>query len=235
MINWLSDFEWSRCPSGYGVTDRWSLNPGEEEKIDNVEVIAPKSQEKVAYRPFAKVEGRDLYLLFAHITTTNGLLGFMEKYGLLSTNSWQWGDSVRGALEEAKFFRDLISKGRSPKNVAAIFNSKLRTAEIASNKKAGMDAPTQIDPRNLYVWIGSVDVVAHPSRGIHFRFKPDSLMDALWWQITSKLSGDCSFATCRSCGLLFERGVGAGRRADAEFCSDEHRIHFNSFKRSKRE
>jgi len=32
---------------------------------------------------------------------------------------------------------------------------------------------------------------------------------------------------------FFEAGRGTGRRLDAKFCSDEHRIAFNSLKRSR--
>jgi len=40
---------------------------------------------------------------------------------------------------------------------------------------------------------------------------------------------------CAHCGAMFEAGRGAGRRADAKFCSDEHRVAFNSLKRSNHE
>ena len=37
---------------------------------------------------------------------------------------------------------------------------------------------------------------------------------------------------CLSCEKIFEAGGNSGRRADAKFCSDQHRIKYNSDKRT---
>jgi hypothetical protein len=38
---------------------------------------------------------------------------------------------------------------------------------------------------------------------------------------------------CLKCGETFLSGAGTGRRLDAKFCSDAHRIAYNSFKRTE--
>ena len=40
-------------------------------------------------------------------------------------------------------------------------------------------------------------------------------------------------AKCRYCETVFLVGPGTGRRMDALFCCDEHRVRYNSLKRSK--
>jgi hypothetical protein len=63
----------------------------------------------------------------------------------------------------------------------------------------------------------------------------NSLMDGLWLQLAQKVSGEAKFRTCElpSCRQIFEVGSNSSRRADARFCSDAHRIEFNSRKRTK--
>jgi hypothetical protein len=179
---------------------------------DNCDVIAAKSPAQVTYRPFLEGGAEDLYLIFAQVGTSNKLLEFVEKYGLLDSAI---DTPVPFYLEEAKFFKSLISHHESPKVVAEKFKSR------GGKRGGGVQ------------WVGSINIVANPSRGMRFTFAPHYLIDALWFQLTFKLSGNCSFADCRLCGHLFERGVAAGRRADAEFCTDEHRKRFNSLKRAK--
>ena len=65
------------------------------------------------------------------------------------------------------------------------------------------------------------------------RLMPQSLLDALWVQLGQVLSGSATIHQCQHCGQWFESGAGTGRRADAKFCSNEHKIAFHSLKRSK--
>jgi hypothetical protein len=60
-----------------------------------------------------------------------------------------------------------------------------------------------------------------------------SLLNALWFEAGEFLTRDAQVRECMYCGGWFETGPGIGRRADAKFCSDEHRIAFNSLKRSQ--
>jgi hypothetical protein len=63
-------------------------------------------------------------------------------------------------------------------------------------------------------------------------YKVGSLYEALWLQLGQKISSGHDLRRCAFCGEWFEAGAGTARRADAKFCSDEHRINFNSQKRS---
>ncbi len=59
------------------------------------------------------------------------------------------------------------------------------------------------------------------------------LLAALWVQVGQSIGSGAIIRRCQQCGELFEVGLGTGRRQDAKFCSDKHRIAFNSLKRSK--
>ena len=69
--------------------------------------------------------------------------------------------------------------------------------------------------------------------GIHLEFRPSTLIDALWLQLGQELSGGTEILRCIHCHQMFRAGPGTGRRADATFCCDEHRIRFNSLARSR--
>jgi len=69
--------------------------------------------------------------------------------------------------------------------------------------------------------------------GIRLEFRPSTLIDALWLQLGQELSGGTKILRCIHCHQMFRAGPGTGRRADATFCCDEHRIRFNSLERSR--
>jgi len=62
---------------------------------------------------------------------------------------------------------------------------------------------------------------------------PVRLLDALWLQVGQAVSGGCEWRKCLHCGDLFPVGGNSGRRLVAKFCTDEHRIKFNSLERSR--
>lgn len=64
------------------------------------------------------------------------------------------------------------------------------------------------------------------------RLSPSSLLNALWLQFGRSISGDACLRRCQHCDAWFEVGTGTGRRRDAKFCSYDHRVAFNSLKRS---
>jgi hypothetical protein len=80
--------------------------------------------------------------------------------------------------------------------------------------------------------IAEIDLIADPDRGVRLRLKTESLLNALWWQLVQKLSGNSMVRQCRHCGTLFEVGLGTKRRADATFCCNEHSVRFHSLRRS---
>jgi hypothetical protein len=66
-----------------------------------------------------------------------------------------------------------------------------------------------------------------------FKFRPPSLVNALAFEMGEFLTRDAQLRECQRCGAWFESGPGTGRRADAKFCCDDHRIAFNSLKRGQ--
>ena len=67
--------------------------------------------------------------------------------------------------------------------------------------------------------------------GARFQIMPTDLMQALWFQLGEVLASNIKLSSCLQCGKLFEVGVGSGRRADAKYCSDEHRTLYHSLNR----
>jgi hypothetical protein len=63
-----------------------------------------------------------------------------------------------------------------------------------------------------------------------WRFRPNTLRDALWLQFGQAVTAGIRVRSCLRCGTWFEAGT--DRRADAKFCSDAHRMSFNSLKRT---
>lgn len=71
-----------------------------------------------------------------------------------------------------------------------------------------------------------------------FRFvlslRPKSLIGGMWIQFARDLTQGARLPVCRHCGRIFPAGPGTGRRLDAEFCSKEHQVAFNSLERTRR-
>jgi hypothetical protein len=63
------------------------------------------------------------------------------------------------------------------------------------------------------------------------RVRPACLLDALWLQYAQ---ANTPSRECPQCHERFLVGAAAGRRADAEYCSKECRVKYNSLKRSRR-
>jgi hypothetical protein len=66
--------------------------------------------------------------------------------------------------------------------------------------------------------------------GMRLKVKPTCLLDALWLQLAQ---ANPRSRVCPQCRKSFLIGVAVNRRKDAQFCTDECRIKFNSLKRSR--
>jgi len=66
------------------------------------------------------------------------------------------------------------------------------------------------------------------------KFQPARLLDALWLQFAQAQSGGAQFRKCEHCAKPFLVGGNSRKRLVAKFCCDQHRIEFNSHKRSQR-
>ena len=57
---------------------------------------------------------------------------------------------------------------------------------------------------------------------------------ALTLRLYKVMVSDVVLRRCGYCNALFTAGLGTGRHLNAKFCSDEHRVLFNSLKRTPR-
>jgi hypothetical protein len=74
---------------------------------------------------------------------------------------------------------------------------------------------------------GEFSLAPDRDRRFRFVFQAASLMSAIWIQLAQKAAGGVRLQTCRHCGVWFEVGPGAGKRADSDFCKTSHRVAFN--------
>jgi hypothetical protein len=167
------------------------------------------------YRPL-DVFG-SLFAIFAGLRAADDVLHFVERFGPLTRDGLDAdkGELVEGVLAHADNMRDLF-----------IFS----TGDRAS--RAEIIATAQINPiAEMEVTLG----LDAGTRDLKLRLQPTSLLDALWLQAAQHLSGGATVRQCQQCAEWFEVGPGTGRRLDAKFCSDQHRISFNSLKRTTSE
>lgn len=161
----------------------------------------------------------NLFQIFIKVVTdTDGLLRFMQDYGPLTAYGLghvgqDGGERVLLVLHQARMMREIYQRA-----AATGKRPRFRADGIIMSTPASVEAAA--------VW-------SETEKAWHFELRPKYLMDALWLQFAQFLVGDQQLRTCKHCGTIFEAGRGTGRRLDAQFCSDEHRISFNSLRRSK--
>jgi hypothetical protein len=147
--------------------------------------------------------------------SADDVLYFIERFGPLTKNGLDTskGELVDGILAHSDAMRDLfmVLSGDRARRAKLI-------ADLRMSPFADLDITLELDPA---------------SEDLKVRLCPTSLLDAIWLQAARELSSGAAVRQCRHCGDWFETGPRTGRRADAKFCSDEHRIVFNSLKRTK--
>jgi hypothetical protein len=219
------DFEWWRDDAGYRYVPAAPGNPEPSEMSPLYKLIEPirsaisggrparivrRGGKLVPYRPFDKVDR--LYRIFASLGTTGEeLLDFVNRFGPLTEyGNQECGEEVLFALSAASVMRDLLSCSAGER---ATYFSQFGEKGVAWSR---IDVALTFNPM---------------SNKPQFRFTPPTLINALWLELGRALSSDASIRNCLHCGGWFEAGPGTGRREDAKFCSDAHRIAFNSRKR----
>jgi hypothetical protein len=199
---------WFRDPEGY------DLYPAEEDKPER---IVRRGGELEPFHPIERTNS--LYLVFAKSArNAQGLMSFMNEFGPLTDRGLDQscGESVPETVNEAQMMDDLIRHYASPRS-----------------------------PRRLGPWLGipmpwimvgnfsAAIVRLGAARRPSLELWPDSLLDAMWMQLGQAITGDVALRLCKFCGSPFSAGSGTARRADAQFCSHQHQVTFNSLKRSK--
>jgi hypothetical protein len=167
----------------------------------------------MAYRPLA--EYHELFPVFiSDARSAEGLIRFVEKFGPLTNAGLDpgVGEEVPALLREAQLMRGLLEMRAT------------RPQELVS----------RIGPGGMKLPGVQALVVADPvDGGLRLRLSPPDLLSALWMQLAQALGGGAKMRECMQCHEWFQVGAGTGRREDAKFCRDEHRIAFNSQKRTK--
>jgi hypothetical protein len=146
----------------------------------------------------------ELYKIFAKIRTPEAALNFVKNYGRFGRPDPK-GDSVQKVLGEAKE----MSK-RMNRLITSRFGANIPLTELSG-----------------------VLVSDRRSGGVELKIRPATLRDAMWLQLARSISDSARIRKCNFCKEWFRAGLGTDRRADAKFCSDEHRKRFNSLARSR--
>lgn len=165
----------------------------------------------VFHRPLDKT--RTLFLVFARsAVTAAGVLQFIQQYGPLTRQGLIEGESVPAVIREAQKMADLLGyyyPGR---------RSRARRLALPYVRLGTIDAYLELETR---------------TKRPQLELSPSDLLAGLWLQLAEEMSQGMRIHQCKHCGTWFEAGPATGRRGDAEYCSREHQIKFNSLKRRK--
>jgi len=215
------ELDWARDPKGYRLVE--TGRPKELRIVRNGTGHGPKN-----LPPFQPLSIDLLFKNFANIATTaQGALEFVRRWGSLTPEGWdeEAGDVVSEVTFHAEYMRGVLG--------------------VWAGKQKHLHMPVgrgQVGPHRLivspydtgYSSLLQAKVVWDPfAKALKWELRPASLLDALWLQLGQAVTANVQFRQCERCGQFFVAGPGTGRRLDAKFCSDEHRIAFNSLKRSK--
>jgi hypothetical protein len=215
-------FEWQRDTKGYRFID--ARVPRQRRAGETILTGDPGRPARIvrlggkleSYRPLASAP--DLYRAFARfVRDRDTALEFIQQYGPLTRAGIDpdEGDDVRRLVEQAKRMDALMA--------------------AAASDRAGL--AKRIGTHGMKLPEVDASLVVKPfSCELRMSLNPRSLLDALWLQCASRLSEGALIRECAQCGMWFEAGgSGMSRRRDAKFCCDEHRVIYNSLKRSKGE
>jgi hypothetical protein len=212
-------FIWQKDSAGYELTPGLERLP-ESEEVDDLlgpsavkrARVVPRGGQLITYEPPLGMDeeegGQPLYLRFANLLTAEDVLRFIEAYGLLAGKR---SDEIWHVLWQAAAFRSYLRRDEK------------RLASWVGMKKEGMR-------------LARLDLVLARDRttgDLRLQYQPPTLLAALWLQLGRRLTHERALRDCRHCGELFETGPGTGKRMDASFCSEAHRMLYHSRKRSK--
>jgi hypothetical protein len=200
--------------------------------------------------PFSPFDGNDaLFSAFASVTSVPSMLNFVEQHGLLHEPAY--GVQVsRGRTTKITLGGSLVSLdedglsivGDSPEGEDVSLHlqaAKLFRAILDQSAKGWRRTPPTLAESIAEAVadeaLGEISLTGDRRCGFQMVLTANSLMDGLWLQLSQKVADQAGFKTCElpSCRSIFEVGSSSGRRADARFCTDAHRIEFNSRKRTK--
>jgi hypothetical protein len=172
---------------------------------------------QISYRPIEMLD----QIFNAYINTEptpQGLLGFINRFGPFTRFGLDenFGESVEFAINNLNYTTDLIEAfGKTDK---------------ADQRRA---LATQLGPDGLVTPSIKVRVLFdEQTQTLRTEHVVQDLASALWLRLLEIQASDIVMRKCGHCGAWFTAGMGTGRHLNARFCTDEHRIAFNSLKRT---
>jgi hypothetical protein len=223
MFNTSYDFIWASDTEGYHIPGNVNLN-ARDTILDGKRIVRNGGMLQ-RYQPASIPTILDRFL---SVHTPADMLNFAKRYGPLTQSgfycaaseddflgpdqlSWQSeeGEPLDLGLGHAGWFRDVLQRKGKPNQVARTFD-KLRLEKY------------------------QVRIEADKKSGIKLRYFPEDLLDFLILNLAHVVLALPTYSRCLMCGEFFKKGVGTNRRVDAQFCTDQHRIDFNSQKRTIR-
>src|SRR6266481_10225351 len=184
--------------------------------------------------PTRPLENEFVFSAFSKVQTDGELLDFVNNYGFL--NHPAYGSSVETRRGVSQVFSDSFKvhqdgrlayrKSRSAEGedvrehleTARLFRDILRQSSRGW-KRVSLSLAVKINNRLSQETLGDITLTEDTTRGFRMIFTTDSLLNGMWLQLAQKVSGQAKFQFCEFCGVPFEVGPDAGRRADATFCS----------------
>jgi hypothetical protein len=222
MAESLVSFTWAKDTKGFYIPGQVDLN--ERKFIPLGERIVRNGGTLQEYEP-AKIES--LLDFFLNVHTPADLLRFVGLYGPLTREGFYCeaseedfrapnefysspdeGEELDLGLTNSGWFRKILKEKDKPSRVAKSFE-KMKLERY------------------------QVEITPDHKHGIRFMFFPENLLDYLTLRLAHTVLALPAYSPCLKCGEFFAKGVGTGRRGDAQFCCDQHRIDYNSQKRSR--
>ena len=215
------ELDWTRDPKGYRLV--------EKAQPPKLRIVRNGTEHPSKLPPFQPLASTDvLFKVFANTATTEeGALDFVQRFGPLTKGGWgSEGEDANLVVFQAEYMRGVLTT----------WFGKQRPSVIPSRRSPrAFHRPLVVNPYDTGPSIRlDAKVVCDPlTKALKWELRPNSLLDALWLQLGQKLTAGAQIRQCKHCGDWFEAGQGTGRRLDAKFCSDEHRVLYNSLKRSR--
>jgi hypothetical protein len=147
--------------------------------------------------------------------TAEGVLDFINRFGPLTrSGNEEEGEPVAPVIDLLNVMDEMIDLNKGVQKRAL---AKFLGADGA--RLAGVEVRLVFDERTQAL---RTQQVAY------------DLMAALWLRLIEVMASDIVLRRCGHCNALFTAGLGTGRHLNARFCCDEHRVLFNSRKRTPR-
>ena len=180
-----------------------------------------------------------LFAEFANVKTEIDLVKFMNRNGYLQAGSHRGADLFRMVVDADGKVEDHVPTGETVygENVedhlllAGLFRRILKRAG-ATRPPSGKEIEELLDMLGVDD-LATLEIEPDQRRGFRTVIRPTSLAQGMAMQLMFSMDGRSDFKVCEllTCGKVFAVGP-AKRRRVSRFCSDRHRITYNSLARA---